>query len=288
MPPRGRGCSCGPPRVGPPRGRPNRGPSRPRDPPGSPGGGGAAGSGRGPSRRGGRARRQPAADHRPGRRHGGRRGHRRDGSERLRTRRRSHGRGCARSGREAGATPRAAALEHRTATTGAHADTETVLLLALPVVGLEGPLHAGLVRSDGGPSGASPRRMAVTWAPGAGRSGILGRATGDRQRGTAQPPGPWSDRHPQPGPGARYQIPGLGTTPESQNRRGFSTSTHRWRGPGPAATFALPRREQRPRPGGLPRTDPSGFRTTADRRRGSARTLAPPHVWTGLWTRSRS
>lgn len=155
MPPRDRRCSCGPPRVGLPRGRPSRGPSRPRGPPGSPGGGGAAGSGRGPSRRGGRARRRPAADHLPGRQPGGPRGHRRDGSGRPRTRRRSHGRGCARSGREAGATPRATGLEHRAATPGAHAGTEPVLLLALPVVGLERPLHAGSLTRGGPPSSAN-------------------------------------------------------------------------------------------------------------------------------------
>ena len=57
-------------------------------------------------------------------------------------RRRSHGRGSARSGGETLAAAGPARLEHRAAAAGAHPEPETVGFLALPVVGLERALHA--------------------------------------------------------------------------------------------------------------------------------------------------
>ena len=56
--------------------------------------------------------------------------------------RRSHGRGCARSGAEALAAALTPASEHRAAAAGAHPVAEAVLLLPLAVVGLERALHA--------------------------------------------------------------------------------------------------------------------------------------------------
>ena len=174
-----------------------------------------------------RSRRRPGADHRPGRRHGGRRGHRRDGPGRPRTRRRSHGRGCARSGREAGATPRATGLEHRAATPGAHAGPEPVLLLALPVVGLERPLHDGSLTRGGPPSSAN--------CGGA----VPGAETRSHPRGRAGSGATWPRACGRPSKPARGR---LGDNPGEPEPGRVCGVIHRWRAVGSFATFALPAR----------------------------------------------
>ena len=96
-------------------------------------------------------------------------------------RRTSHGCELGESGRELGATAVATRLEHRTTRAVAHPKSETVLLLAFPIVGLEGPLHAWPPRRGNRPQRPERRRSRTR---GEGRGGGSIESSGIRsQRG---------------------------------------------------------------------------------------------------------
>lgn len=101
------------------------------------------------TRRCGRARRRPVPAGRDSRRHTEARSGRVETVERGPMTRTSHGRGLARSGAEALASTLPARSQHRPPATRAHAAAEAVLLLPLPVVGLEGALHSWPPRGNG-------------------------------------------------------------------------------------------------------------------------------------------
>ena len=84
------------------------------------------------------------------------------------TRRISHGCGRGESGRDTSAAATAARLQDRASGAILHPGTKPVLLLALPVVGLEGPLHAWPPRRGERAPHETRRRMSGVCKGGAG------------------------------------------------------------------------------------------------------------------------
>ena len=84
---------------------------------------------------------------------------RRGAAEPETTRQSSHGCELGKSGREPGATTCPTRLEHRATSAVAHPETETVLLLSLPIVWLEGPLHAWPPRRGKSPPEARAKKV---------------------------------------------------------------------------------------------------------------------------------
>lgn len=132
-----------------------------------------------------------------------------------------------------------------------------------------------------------PRATRGGWRvvpPGAGRGRILGRARRWRQRGRAGPdPGAI---HRPAGP-SRSRSSGWGQPRRARTGAGFRRSST----VGARLEALLPSPSPARSNGLVPVGFPGGtLGSTFGRRtvRGSAGTLAPPHVWTGLWTRSRS